>query len=81
MLQKYVYDPKHVIRFEEVTLSPDLNYEEKPVRILDRKIKVLKNKEIAHVKVLRNHHDVEEATWEIEDKIRAKYPDLEMGGK
>ncbi|XP_047941021.1 uncharacterized protein LOC125188287 [Salvia hispanica] len=31
-LQKYVFDPKHVIHYEEVALNPNLSYEERPQR-------------------------------------------------
>ncbi|XP_057785074.1 uncharacterized protein LOC131002630 [Salvia miltiorrhiza] len=68
MLRKYVYDPKHVVRYDEVVLNYDLSYEKKPVKILGRKVQVLRNKEIPIVKVLWNRHGQEEATWELEEK-------------
>ena len=51
----------------------NLTYEEKPVRILDRKEQVLRNRVIPLVKVLWRNHAVEKATWEREDEMRAKY--------
>ena len=76
MLRKYITDPIHVIDYEPLQLNEDLSYEEKPVRILAREVKTLRNRSIAFVKVLwRNHHS-EEATWEREDEIREKYPEL-----
>ncbi|KAL5537390.1 hypothetical protein UlMin_045543 [Ulmus minor] len=54
----------------------DLTYQEQPVQILDRKDKALRNKVIPLVKVLWRNHKVEEATWEREDEMRAKYPHL-----
>ena len=41
------------------------------MRILDTKEKVLRNKIIRLVKVLWQHHGVEEATWE--PKLKKKY--------
>ena len=53
-----------------------MSYKEKLVKILDREVKTLHNRNIAFVKVLwRNHHS-EEATGEREDEIREKYPEL-----
>ena len=76
MLRKYITDPIHVIDYEPLQLNEDLSYEEKPVRILAREVKTLRNRIIAFVKVLwRNHHS-EEATWERKDEIREKYPEL-----
>ena len=76
MLKKYVPDPSHVLSQEPVEVQTDLTYEEKPVRILDREEKVLRNKTIPMVKVLWRNHKVEEATWELEDEMRKNYPGL-----
>ncbi|KAL1534042.1 hypothetical protein AAHA92_31446 [Salvia divinorum] len=78
-LRKYVFDPKHVIHQEEMILNPDLSYKEKPEAILDRKVQELRNKAIVSVKVLWKHHGYEEATWELEDKMKEKYPELFVG--
>ncbi|XP_057808625.1 uncharacterized protein LOC131023098 [Salvia miltiorrhiza] len=75
-LRRYVFDPKHVVYQEEMVLEPDLSYEESPEIILDRKIQQLRSKSIALVKVQWRHHGYEEATWELEDKMREKYPEL-----
>ncbi|XP_057786786.1 uncharacterized protein LOC131004178 [Salvia miltiorrhiza] len=75
-LRKYVFDPKHVIHLEEVSLEPDLSYEERPEVILDRKIQQLRNKSIALVKIQWRHHGQEEATWELEQKMKERYPEL-----
>ena len=53
-----------------------MSYEEKPVEILDRKMKTLRNKEISLVKVLWRNHKIKEATWEQEDTMRASYPEI-----
>ena len=44
--------------------------------ILDWKDKVLRNKIVRLLKVLRMNHSVEEATWETEDRMRDLYPRL-----
>ena len=53
-----------------------MSYEEQPVEILDRKEKELRNKKIPLVKVLWRNHEVEEATWEREEEMKTKYPQL-----
>ena len=76
MLRKYLPDPSHVIQPQVVQLSEDLTYEEKPLAIVDRQIKKLRSKELASVKVIWQNHSGEEATWESEEAMRAKYPQL-----
>ncbi|KAL5540705.1 hypothetical protein UlMin_045820 [Ulmus minor] len=76
MLKKYVHDPSHVLQQEPVEIDEKLSYEERPFEILDRKSKELRNKTIHLVKVLWRNHTVEEATWEREDEMRKKYPNL-----
>ena len=76
MLKKYHPDPSHVLQLENVKIDEALAYEEKPIKILDRKMKELRNKRIPLVKVLWRNHGLEEAAWEIEKEIREKYPDL-----
>ena len=49
-------------------------YEEVLVEIVDRKEQVLRNKVIPSVKVIRRNHGIEEATWELENKMRQNYP-------
>jgi hypothetical protein len=76
MLRKYIPDPSHVIRYEPLQLQGDLAYKEVPVKVLDRKVQELRTKSIPLVKVLLRNHEIEEASWELEDEIRNKYPSL-----
>ncbi|CAN6707754.1 unnamed protein product [Malus baccata var. baccata] len=76
MLRHYVSDPSHVIPPQPLEINPDLTYDDEPVTILDWKDKVLRNKTVSLVKVLWRNHSVEEATWEIEDRMREMYPML-----
>ena len=46
------------------------------MKILDRQDKMLRNKIIPLVKVLWKNHKIEEATWEREDDMKARYPKL-----
>ena len=62
MLKKYVSDLSHVLNQEPIEVHEDLTYEKKPVKIMDREEKLLKNKVIPLVKVLWRNHKIEEAT-------------------
>ncbi|XP_038885857.1 uncharacterized protein LOC120076160 [Benincasa hispida] len=76
MLRKYVPGPTHVSPEQPVQLKENFSYKEKPMKILDRKEQVLRNKTIPLVKVLWRNHSTEEATWEAKEQIRNKYPQL-----
>ncbi|XP_030509074.2 uncharacterized protein LOC115723737 [Cannabis sativa] len=75
-LRKYVSDPSHVLSYETLGLHEDLSFEERPMKILDRKDKVLRNKTIPWVKVLWRNNVVEEATWEFESDMKQQHPEL-----
>ena len=51
-LKKYCADPSHVLPSEGIELNEDLTFKEEPVKILDRKVKALRTKEVPLVKVL-----------------------------
>ncbi|XP_071900971.1 uncharacterized protein [Coffea arabica] len=71
MLKKYHPDPNHVLNPEEINIDESLTYEDRPVRILDRKVKKLRTKQIPLVNVLWRNYEVEEAAWEVEEDIRS----------
>ena len=50
ILQKYIYDPSHVLSKQPIQLNEDLTYEEEPVEILEEKHQVLCTKIIPLVK-------------------------------
>jgi len=50
--------------------------EAKPVKILDRDEKVLRNKRVPLVRVLWRSSQIEEETWERESEIKEKFPNL-----
>ncbi|XP_042484809.1 uncharacterized protein LOC122065080 [Macadamia integrifolia] len=76
MLKRYVHDPSHVLPVEPEYLEADMTYTEQPAEILDRKVKILHNRSISYVKVRWADHSLEEASWEVEDEMKAKYPHL-----
>ncbi|WMV10229.1 hypothetical protein MTR67_003614, partial [Solanum verrucosum] len=51
-------------------------YEEEPIAILDHDVQKLRTKEIKSVKVQWKHLPIEEATWETENDMRDRCPQL-----
>ncbi|KAK6138509.1 hypothetical protein DH2020_027748 [Rehmannia glutinosa] len=76
MLRKYVHDPSHVVNYTILDINKDQTYEEAPEAILERNIHKLRNKDVALIKVQWKGHGSNEATWEREEEVRAKYPDF-----
>ncbi|KAA0026248.1 pol protein [Cucumis melo var. makuwa] len=76
MLRKYVANPTHVVDFELLHINENLSYEEQPIKILAREVKMLRNRGITLIKVVWQNHRAEEATWERESDMRAQYPKL-----
>ena len=76
MLKKYVFDPSHILNQEPIEVHEDLTYEEKPIKIFDKEKNVLRNKVIPLVNMIWQNHNIEEATWECEDDMKARYPEL-----
>ncbi|XP_017614055.1 uncharacterized protein LOC108459214 [Gossypium arboreum] len=62
MLRRYRSNPTYIVSVEEIKVRPYLTFEEEPVQILDRDVKVLYKKSIPLVKVLWRNHSTEEAT-------------------
>ena len=76
MLKRYHGDGNYIIRWDSVLLEENLSYEEEPVAILDREIRMLRSREIASIKVQWKNRPVEEATWEKEADMQERYPHL-----
>lgn len=57
----------------DVPIQEDVSYEETLVKILDRKIRSLRNKEIHIIKVLWQHHGIDEVTCKLKSKMLELY--------
>ena len=75
-LKKCLSDESAIIPLEERQLDDKLNFVEEPVEIMDREVKQLKQSRILIVKVRWNSRRGPEFTWEREDQMRRKYPQL-----
>ena len=73
MLWRYTPDPAHVVDWGEIEVDTDGTFEEGPMCIMDSRDQVLRRKTMRLVRVLWQHREVEESTWEREDTMRATY--------
>ena len=76
MLRKYTPNLTHVVDWSKLCIDVDGTFEETPVRIMDSREQVLRHKTMRLIKVLWQHRGVEEATWEHENTMSARYPFL-----
>jgi hypothetical protein len=81
MLRKFLRDPNHQIEMEPIAVQQDLTLECHPMRILESSERVLRKRSIKYVKVLWTNQSQREATWELEELMRQKYPELFVVGK
>ncbi|GJR28268.1 putative reverse transcriptase domain-containing protein [Tanacetum coccineum] len=72
----YLADPTLQVPLGEIQVDAKLNFVEEPVEILEREFKELKRSRIAIVKVRWNSKRGPEFTWEREDQMKLKYPQL-----
>jgi hypothetical protein len=75
-LRKCLRVPEEQMPMEELIVGEDLTYQEYPVKILDTSEKVTRNNRYKMCKVQWSNHSEEEATWEKEDQLKAKFPDI-----
>ncbi|GKF35286.1 hypothetical protein Tco_0108486, partial [Tanacetum coccineum] len=64
------------VPLDEIKVDKTLHFVEEPIDIMDRDIKKLKRRKIALVKVRWNSKCGPGFTWEHEDLMRIKYPQL-----
>ncbi|GJX09013.1 hypothetical protein Tco_0198872 [Tanacetum coccineum] len=75
-LKNCLANPTLQVPLDEIRVDAKLNYVEEPVEILEREFKKLKRSRIAIIKVRWNSKRGSEFTWEREDQMKLKYPNL-----
>ncbi|KAJ9537877.1 hypothetical protein OSB04_030610 [Centaurea solstitialis] len=75
-LRKCLADETAHVPIDDIQVDERLNYIERPIAILERKTKSLRNKKIGLVKVQWEHRKGSEWTWEPEAEMRSNYPEL-----
>jgi hypothetical protein len=76
LLNKYVHDPNHVIDWHLIQVEIEVYFQVQPMRVLDRKVKMLCNRVIKLVKVQWTYYGPEDATQENEDAMQVEYLQL-----
>jgi hypothetical protein len=76
LLKKYIPYTNHVIDWNVIQVEQEGAFQVHSVRILDQKIKQLRNRAKGIVKVQWTWYGPEDATWEHEDAMQAEYPHL-----
>ncbi|GKF63140.1 hypothetical protein Tco_0186588 [Tanacetum coccineum] len=75
-LKKCLADASFHVPLDEIKVDKTLRFVKEPVEIMDREVKSLKRSKIALVKVRWNSKRGPEFTWEREDYMKSKYPQL-----
>ncbi|GJS22767.1 putative reverse transcriptase domain-containing protein [Tanacetum coccineum] len=75
-LKKCLADASLHVPLDEIKVDKTLRFVEEPVEIMDREVKRLKRSKISLVKVRWNSKRGPEFTWEREDYMKSKYPQL-----
>ncbi|KAJ9561986.1 hypothetical protein OSB04_007146 [Centaurea solstitialis] len=75
-LRKCLADETAHIPLDDIQVDENLNYVERPVAVIDQKVKRLRSKEIGLVKVQWQHQKGSEWTREPEAEMREHYPEL-----
>ena len=79
LLRKYVLDESHILSYDDIEIQSNATYEERPVRILEHRIKSLRNKEVPLGRILWSKNGDEEVTWETwetEREMQSRFPEL-----
>jgi hypothetical protein len=75
-LKKSLRVPEEQLLTKYLEVQEDLTYIEKQTQILETIDRVTRRSTIKMCKVKWGHHSEEEPTWEREDDLKAKYPEL-----
>jgi hypothetical protein len=76
-LKKCIKVPIEIVETHAIEIEPDLSYTEQPIQILDTKERVTrKKKKIKMYKILWDHHNEEEETWETESYLQQNFPNF-----
>ncbi|XP_057444137.1 uncharacterized protein LOC130736312 [Lotus japonicus] len=75
-MRKYIADSSHVIQVDDVQVRDNLTVETSPMRIEDKRLKQLRCKEIALVKVAWGGPAGGNVTRELESQMKESYPEL-----
>ena len=76
MLRRHIRDPDSIEPERIPELRTNLTYPEGQIRIGERRLKMLKNREIPKIQVFWGRQNRLVITWEDEDRFRQNYPEF-----
>jgi hypothetical protein len=76
ILRHYVVDESHKLNWKESQVSDVGTLTIEPLRILDRRVRQLRNRLVDQFKVQWDKYSPVSATWEDAEKLRRDYPSL-----
>jgi hypothetical protein len=68
--------PEEQIPMEDLRASEDLSCKEYPIKVLETSKRVTRNRKIKMCRVQWSYHTEAEMTWEIEEDLKAEYPNF-----
>jgi hypothetical protein len=75
-LKKCLRVPKERIEPQGIRIKVDLEYREQPVRVLDTKDRVTRNRVVTTCKIQWSHHDESDSSWETGEYLQTVYKDF-----
>lgn len=75
MLRKCVRDPTQIVQPTTLELTDDVSYVVRPITILARDVKQLRNRTVPLVKVQWSENE-KDITWALEEDVRRSHPEL-----
>src|SRR5438128_11065934 len=75
-LKKYLRVPDEQVPMEILDLQQDLQYQERPIKIIDTVVRSTRRSQTRFYRVQWSNHTVAEATWEREDDLLKEFPCL-----
>jgi hypothetical protein len=76
LLNKYVPNSNHIIDCTMIQVENKGGFRVEPIRIMEHKVKVIRNTSIGLVKVQWNFYGPKDETWEHEETIRENFPQI-----
>ena len=73
-LKKCLRVPEEQVSMEVMDLKPDLQYQERPIKILDVATRQTRRTAVRFCRVQWRNHTKAEATWEREDDLKKEFP-------
>ena len=75
-LKKCLIVPEEQVPMEVMDLQPDLQYQERLIKILDVATRQTRRTDVRFYRVQWSNHTESEATWEHEDDLKKEFPYL-----